>query len=253
MARLPASALPWPHTSQQPQTSRTAVARSAQGARSPTTAAERRTRPCCRSPRSAPPPAGTLTSPRQRYWPENKEVGDEDGRRIRIIGSTTAGGKHGKTAETQKPGGHSGGRRHLRRCGRVLVEFEHGHEHGRQLLVVLVGDLDDGELAGNDDHPGVQSLRRHPGRLRHGRDRAHLRAADPVRPRQPDRLVPVAGDVLLLGGRRQADHVHHPPGREVEQRHADDRGRRRLHLRHGQGERVGQPGRAEHLQRVHLG
>src|SRR6202042_3140448 len=129
---------PPPRTSQQPQTLRTAAARSAQGARSPTTAAERRTRLCCRSPRPAPPPAGTLTSPRQRDWPGNKEGGEEGGPRVRIFGRTTAAGKHGKTAETQKPGDHRGGRRPLGRCGRVLVQFGHGHGHGREILVGLV-------------------------------------------------------------------------------------------------------------------
>ena len=57
-------------------------------------------------------------------------------------------------------------------------------------------------------------------------------------------VLPLAGDGLQLVQRRQVDHLHDPAGREVEQRDADDAGRRRLHLRPGEEERRDQPGRS---------
>ena len=149
------------------------------------------------------------------------------------------------------PGGH--GRRHAGGRGRcVLIELELqlevlGHErYGYRQ------DPGHGELAGDHHHPGLQPVRPHPGRLRHGRDRAHLRAADPVRPSRAAQVLPVARHGVRVVQRRQDDHLHDPPGREVEQRHAVHAGRRRLHLQPGQEQRGHQHRRPVHLQREHV-
>src|SRR5690349_14899418 len=110
-----------------------------------------------------------------------------------------------------------------------------------------------GKLAGEHDYPGVQPLRPHPGHLRHGRGRAHLRAAAPVRHRRAAEVLPVAGDLLQVVQRRQDGHLRDPAGREVQQRDTDDACRRRVHLQPGEGQQGDQPRRAEHLQRERLG
>ncbi len=54
----------------------------------------------------------------------------------------------------------------------------------------------------------------------------------------PPKYYPWLATAYTVVERRQGGHLHDPAGREVQQRHADDARRRRVHLQPGQEERV---------------
>ena len=84
------------------------------------------------------------------------------------------------------------------------------------------------------DHPELQPV--HPivrGDVARGHV-ADVRAAAPDQRDQARSVLQLARHRIQLVERRKVDHVHDPSWGEVVQRHADDRGRRRLHLQHDQ-------------------
>ena len=168
---------PQPRTCGASGTSRALAARSVPGARSPMTAAAGRTRPSCGSLPPAARPAGTWTSPPRSSSPGCQEVDARPRPRPRPRNHQRE--KDETDEEFAQPqtalcrSGRRGACSRARRLLKLGLELKLeclGHEqqqcHGQ--------DPGHGELTGDHHHPGVQPVRHDTGRLRDGRDRAHL-------------------------------------------------------------------------------